>query len=101
LTPVGGTNGSEAVDVANGGGQLPTLEALPPAPDASFNVGSGEGGLQLLQNLGIDPGKWSANAERLLQAHPEDFYRMDGGGIGISHSGWLSAATQADLNALK
>ncbi|MDB5159871.1 MAG: hypothetical protein JWO99_134 [Candidatus Saccharibacteria bacterium] len=85
----------------------PTPDVLSAAPSAdalsnpNFTITRGEGGLKLFNRLGIDPGKWAANATRLLQQHGEDFYPMDGGGIGISHSGALSEATRIDLLNIK
>jgi hypothetical protein len=70
--------------------------------DPAFNIEGGEGGLQLFDQLHIDPGKWADNAARLLREHPEDFrLAPNGSSVWISHSGELSEATRLDLIKIK
>jgi hypothetical protein len=63
------------------------------------NVPSGMGGEDLFRQLGIDPSKWYNNQNTLIQ-FSDDFYPLDGG-VGIKHSGQLSAPAQAFINSLR
>lgn len=90
------TNGVETATPVDQ--QLPVVDV---APDPAYTIPSGEGGLELFQKLNIDTSKWGANAESFLNRFPQDFYRMNSGGIGISHQGILSQGAQDAINALR
>ena len=78
---------------------VPVPEAI--VPNEAFNIPSGGGAEQLFNRLNINPSKWYANQESFLANFPKDFYRMDGGGVGIAHPGYLSQGAQEAINALK
>lgn len=75
---------------------VPSIEV-----DPAFNVGDGEGGYELFNNLGIDTAKWDANAESFLTNYPNDFKRLPDGTVGLAHQGLLSVPAQDAINALK
>jgi hypothetical protein len=79
----------------------PAVEAPSAADMAAFNVGNGEGGLELFNNLNIDPAKWAGNANDLLAKFPQDFYQMASGGVGIAHQGLLSPEARNAIEALR
>jgi len=85
---------------------VPTLEEIPPVPEPApipegYNISSGEGGEQLFNTLNIDTQKWYSNQESFLANFPNDFYRMPGGGVGISHQGMLSEPARNAIEALR
>ena len=80
----GDVNGPELVDSAN----------------ASFTVGSGEGGESLFQRLGIESREWYNNASTLADKFPQDFYR-EGGDVRLMHSGPLSQGGEDFINSLR
>lgn len=75
--------------------------ASPPAPDVNFTISHGEGGYALFQSEGLSSAQWNQHAEQLLQQYPADFYRMPGGGVGLSHQGLLSQGAQDFIRSLK
>ena len=76
----------------------PAPVEIPPAPEASYDpdfyVGSGEGGIEMFQSLGLTEGNWYEGQQELLQHFPNDFYSMGDGNVGISHPGQLSLEAQ-------
>ena len=87
--------------LAAAGDIAPAVPEYVPNLTEAFNIGSGQGGEALFNGLGIDPAKFYANQESLLANFPSDFYRMDGGGVGISHTGWLTPGAQEAIEALR
>jgi len=73
-------SGSSGVET---GAVDPSTVAPNIAPDAAFNVTPNEGGYQLFNRLGIPTAVWDTNASSLLQRFPQNFYSMDGGGVGL------------------
>lgn len=84
-----------------GGSELPDAAPEVIVPNEAFNIPDGGGGEQLFNGLGIDTAKWYANEDSLLANFPNDFYRMDGGHVGIARPGYLSQGAQDAINALK
>lgn len=74
------------------------------APDPAYNVGNGEGGLELFSEARINPAKWAANIDRLRTMYPNSFYDIDiknGGGVGLQSQGWLPQGLREQLDLLK
>ena len=68
--------------------------------DPDFYVGSGEGGIEMFQSLGLNESNWYEVHQELLQNFPNDFYSMDGGTeVGMSHPGQLSIEAQQFIKA--
>ncbi len=93
--PLDGTN-YDAIDTDS-----VTPDVLPTIPVEVFNIPSGQGGEELFRNAGLDPAQWYAYEDTLLAQFPNDFYRMDGGHVGIAHSGWLSQGAQDFINSIR
>lgn len=88
-----------AVDTAPVDTNLPeSYQDLPPEVqefaqqkyDVVMNIESGMGGEKLMEALNADPQAWYNFEYDLLQAAPNDFYLMNDGHVGISHTGALS-----------
>ena len=91
--------GQAAADAAAAEAAQHTAEEA--ATTQLFDIPRGQGGLELFRNLGIDPSKWAANAPNFPSMFPNDFTVMDGGGIGIKHSGWISPEAQEFIKKLR
>lgn len=74
------------------------INHLTPNQLAAFNIGNGEGGIELMHNLGHGATDWFNMQDQLFQQHPGDFYRMPDGNIGLRHPGRLSAAAIQDIS---
>ena len=73
------------------------------SPEQSFdpiNVASGEGGIELFNNLGLNSDIWYDNAQTLLHQFPQDFY-LEGTDVRIAHPGALSQGAQDFINSLR
>lgn len=101
---------SQVVNPNQPGGSTPTEIAPQPAPTAdellkqltpdqlnALNIKSGEGGIRLMESIGGKPSDWYEMQNDLLKAHPEDFYRMPDGNVGLAHTGRLSNETMVDI----
>jgi hypothetical protein len=73
------------------------LQQLTPEQLAHLEVKPGEGGISFIEGLGGKSSDWYAMQDELLKAHPEDFYRMSDGNVGIAHPGHLSNDTMLDI----
>jgi|GEM_PF-4786920 len=71
---------------------------LTPNQLSAFNIGNGEGGFELMHNLGHGATEWLGMQDHLLQTHPGDFYRMPDGNVGLRHPGQLSNAAINDIS---
>lgn len=71
---------------------------LTPNQLAAFNVGKGEGGIELMHNLGHGATEWYNMQDDLLSLHPNDFYRMSDGNVGLLHPGRMSTAAVQDIS---
>jgi hypothetical protein len=91
----------------HGGLETPPLraptETLPFTPNVNptYNIASGEGGLELFGKLNLDSNTWYAHQEELLHNFPNDFYQNPGQAVRIAHSGWLSPEAQKYIESLK
>lgn len=66
-----------------------------------YTVETGSGGEQLFQQLGIDPQEWYQYEDQLLNRFPDEFYRMDGGHVGINNPGVLPAEVRDYINRIR
>ena len=95
-------NSLEATAAANAAAEAAQHAAeAEAATTALFDIPRGQGGLELFKNLGIDPSQWAANAPNFPSMFPNDFVAMDGGGVGIKHSGWISPEAQTFIKSLR
>jgi len=95
-------NSLEATAAANAAAEAAQHAAeAEAATTALFDIPRGQGGLELFKNLGIDPSQWAANAPNFPSMFPNDFVAMDGGGVGIKHSGWISPEAQEFIKSLR
>lgn len=65
--------------------------------DAMTTVDKGMGGIKLFKEMGLTAGDWFQHEEALLKAHPDDFYRMSDGHVGLQHPGKLSEDAMSDI----
>lgn len=94
--------GESIVDVSDNG----VAEVISQSPDVYidnpiYEVPSGSGGEALFQRMNLNPTDWYGVQEQLLTNFPSDFYRMDSGNVGLSHSGWLSEEARTFLENYK
>jgi|GEM_PF-2685854 len=105
MYPGGDGSSAEYPDDNGSGADAAFEEEQPPTPEVvqydPITVGNGEGGYALFDSLGLDSTTWDTNAENLRSQFPQDFYRMEGGGIGLAHPGQLSQGAQDAINALR
>lgn len=73
------------------------LSHITPEQYAHFSIHPGEGGYELVKYLGGNAADWNAMQDHLLAAHPNDFYRMSDGKVGLAHTGRLSDEAIADI----
>ncbi len=111
--PKGGHSGipEKLKDVLNGKGAhsgsgeivntAPPVTTYEPYSNSTFNVPSGEGGLELFSKLNLDSNTWYAHQSELLHNFPNDFYQNPGEAVRIAHSGWLSPEAQKFIESLK
>lgn len=92
----------------------PLVPETPEAPEAPINapaafaefspeamtIGSGEGGHDLFERLGLDTAVWDSNAQELADRFPEDFYR-EGNDVRIMRPGQLSPGAQDFIKSLR
>lgn len=67
------------------------------AYEAMATVDKGMGGIELFNEMGLSASDWYQHEDALLKAHPEDFYRMPDGHVGLSHPGKLSNDAMLDI----
>jgi hypothetical protein len=65
--------------------------------EAMSSVDKGMGGIELFKEMGLSAGDWFEHEEALLKAHPDDFYRMSDGHVGLQHPGKLSEDAMSDI----
>jgi len=95
-------------DILDHGGDVQSAPSVPEVgsyPLEAFKIEPGQGGRELLENLKINPAEWPNIKQELLEKFPQDFmsvgkYSDGSDNVQISHSGWLSTATQNYLRAL-
>ncbi len=70
-------------------------------PAEAFNIPKGMGGEKFMESIGLDARQWYNIEEQLLSQFGNDFYRMDSGHVGFSHSGQLSQGAVDFFTKLK
>jgi hypothetical protein len=102
----GGHGGHTETGMSNGGGHhetaTPDTSAVEAAP-APLEAQSGEGGIALLQRLGVEhpTDAWNAHAQEWLAKYPNDLRGGADGSVWLSHSGLLPDGLRDEINALK
>lgn len=84
--------GGEVAPEANVGDHITAAQL-----EAMSDIDKGMGGIQLFKEMGLSAGDWYQHEEALLKAHPDDFYRMADGHVGLQHPGKLSEDAMTDI----